>query len=134
MTQRWKRWLSRLAIVVAVAALGGAAFALFQAAAFDASVDKVYAIAPLDIQAMNDPAVIARGKHLVQSHGGCLECHGHDLGGKPSEDLGLIGVVPAPNLTTGKGGVLGRCDPRSSRQSPGAGEPDTARERARGGQ
>lgn len=88
--------------------LGAAAFMLVQAAAFDASVDHVYAIPPLPIHAVHDPAVIARGKHLVESQGGCLECHGRDLGGKPGEDLGPLGEVPAPNLTSGRGGVAGR--------------------------
>ena len=108
MTKLWKKVLLGLAITIAVIAIGGAGFAMFQAAAFDASVEKDYAIPALDIHAVNDPEVIARGKHLAESHGGCIECHGQDLGGKPGEDLGPLGIVPAPNLTTGKGGVGGR--------------------------
>jgi mono/diheme cytochrome c family protein len=103
-----KKLFLGLAVVVVLAAVSGAAVAMFQASAFDASIDKVYAIAPLELHAVTDPVVVARGKHLVESLGGCAECHGADLGGKPSEDLGPIGVVPAPNLTSGKGGVGGR--------------------------
>jgi mono/diheme cytochrome c family protein len=103
-----KRLFLGLAIVIVLITVGGVAFALFQASAFDASVNNVYAIAPLDVHAVEDPAVIARGKHLVDSLGGCSECHGTDLGGKPGENLGPIGVVPGPNLTTGKGGVTGK--------------------------
>jgi cytochrome c553 len=105
---RWKKLLLGLAITIAVIALGGVAFAMVQAAAFDASVSKDYGIAPLEIHALSDPAVIARGKHLAESYGACVECHGHDLGGKPGEDIGPLGVIPAPNLTTGKGGVGAR--------------------------
>jgi cytochrome c553 len=97
-----------LAVFVVLVAIGGAGFAWFQASAFDASLSKVYDIAPPDIHAVNDPAVIERGKHLVESIGGCGECHGKDLGGKDGEVMGPIGKVNGANLTTGKGGVAGR--------------------------
>ncbi|HKP58636.1 MAG TPA: cytochrome c [Polyangiales bacterium] len=100
-----KKLFIGLGIVVVLVALGGGAFALVQASAFDASLNKVYDIAPLQLQAVNDPAVIERGKHLVESIGGCGECHGKDLGGKEGEEMGPIGKVDAPNLTSGKGGV-----------------------------
>ena len=103
-----KKLMWALAGAVLLVVVGAAAFAFVQAAAFDASVNKVYPIPELDIRAVSDEAVIARGKHLVESIGGCLECHGRDLGGHPSEDLGPIGVVPAPNLTTGRGGIAAR--------------------------
>jgi mono/diheme cytochrome c family protein len=83
--------------------LGGFVYA--QVAAFDASIGKVYAIAPPALRASTDPAVIARGKHLADSIGGCVGCHGADLGGKPGDPMGPIGVVNAPNLTAGKGGA-----------------------------
>jgi cytochrome c553 len=104
----WKKVLLSLGILVVVAALGGGAFVLFQVLAFDASMNKDYGIEPLDFHASTDPAIIARGKHLAEANGGCMECHGSDLGGKPSEDLGPIGSMPAANLTSGNGGVAGR--------------------------
>ena len=100
----WKKLLA----VPALAALSGGAFALVQAWAFDASVDKDYGIAPVDIRAVTDPTVVARGKHIAETFGGCLGCHGDDLGGKAGEDIGPLGDVPAPNLTSGRGGVAGR--------------------------
>jgi mono/diheme cytochrome c family protein len=100
-----KKVLLGLALVLGLVVVGAAGFAMFQASAFDASMEKVYDIAPLEIHASTDPAVIERGKHIVDSLGGCGECHGADLGGKPSEDFGPLGVVPGPNLTSGKGGV-----------------------------
>lgn len=102
-----KKVLLGLAAVLILAVVGGAGFGMFQASAFDASMNKVYDIAPPEIHASTDPAVIERGKHIVDSLGGCAECHGKDLAGKPGEDFGPIGVVPAPNLTSGKGGVAG---------------------------
>ncbi len=111
-----KKVLLGLAAVLGLVVVGGAGFAMFQASAFDSSMDKVYDIAPPDIHASTDPAVIDRGKHIVESVGGCGECHGKDLGGKPGEKMGPIGVLPAPNLTSGKGGVASQyTDPQFAR-------------------
>jgi mono/diheme cytochrome c family protein len=65
-------------------------------------LDKVYAIAPLDnIVRSNDPAVVARGKHLAFSLAGCSmkDCHGPDLGGGKVTDAGPVGTMVAPNIT-----------------------------------
>ena len=43
----------------------------------------------------------ARGRHLAESIGGCLGCHGPDLAGALVEDLGPVGVIYAPNITQG---------------------------------
>jgi mono/diheme cytochrome c family protein len=100
-----KKALLGLGALIAVMLLGAGGFAIAQGSAFDASMEKVYEIAPLDIHASSDPAVIARGRHLAESMGGCLSCHGDDLGGKPGEPMGPLGVLHGANLTTGKGGV-----------------------------
>src|SRR4051812_23784933 len=102
-----RRLFLGLAVIIVLVSVGGAGFALFEASAFNASAEKVYDFAPPDVHAVNDPAVIERGKHLVDSLGGCRECHGADLGGKTGDDVGPIGVLHAPNLTTGKGGIGG---------------------------
>ncbi len=60
------------------------------------------------IVASTDSAVVARGEHIASSFGGCLECHGEGLRGGLVEDIGPIGVISAPNLTRGKGGVGAR--------------------------
>jgi mono/diheme cytochrome c family protein len=54
------------------------------------------------------PAVLARGKHLVEAVSKCAECHGSDLGGRLFIDAGPLGQVYASNLTAGRGGVMGR--------------------------
>ena len=53
----------------------------------------------------DDGASVARGEHLVRSVGSCTLCHGDDLGGAVYADMGPIGVVAGPNLTTGDGGI-----------------------------
>ena len=46
----------------------------------------------------------AAGKHLA-TISSCTSCHGADLSGAAFVDEAPIGYVPAPNLTTGLGGV-----------------------------
>lgn len=101
----WKRVLKWIGIGLAVLVAIGIGFTYVQAAAFDASVRKVYDVPPLAISASTDPAVIERGKHLAESLGGCKACHGEDLGGKEGEAMGPIGQLHGANLTMGKGGV-----------------------------
>jgi mono/diheme cytochrome c family protein len=94
--------------LLAVLLLGAFGFAATEAAVFDSSLKKVYAVAPPLLSASTDTAVIARGKHLAESIGGCIGCHGPDLGGKPGKDMGPIGLLHVPNLTRGQGGVGSR--------------------------
>lgn len=58
------------------------------------------AAAPLD-----DPAVLARGRHLGENIAHCAGCHYPDLGGGEFINEPAFAVLPAPNLTTGEGGV-----------------------------
>ena len=66
---------------------------------------RVYDVSPLDVEAVADSITLARGRHLAESIGGCIGCHGDGLGGNRVEDLGPLGVIQAPNLTRGVGGV-----------------------------
>jgi mono/diheme cytochrome c family protein len=52
-----------------------------------------------------DSATIARGAHVGQSFGGCVECHGENLAGRMVLDDPAIGRVYGANLTRGKGGI-----------------------------
>lgn len=105
MVKRILRWAG---IGLVVVLLAGGAFVYAQASAFDGSLDQVYDIEVKGIAASADPVVIARGKHLAESLGGCTSCHGADLGGKPGEPMGPLAVLHGPNLTSGKGGVATR--------------------------
>jgi cytochrome c553 len=54
-----------------------------------------------------DPASIALGEHVAAIKG-CGDCHGKDFGGNVVIDDPGLGYIAAPNLTTGKGGLLTR--------------------------
>lgn len=93
------RWLG-VALVAAAAALGG--YVWVECARFDASMEKVYAVATPDISRSTDPAVIARGKHLAESVAGCAakDCHGADFGGGAAVTMGPLGRFCGPNITS----------------------------------
>jgi hypothetical protein len=97
-----KRILLGTAAVVVV--LGGSvgAYAALQGARFDASMDAVYDVPVPKVERSTDPAVLARGRHIVESFGGCAgrQCHGADLAGGVPIEVGPIGVFAAPNITT----------------------------------
>jgi cytochrome c553 len=86
-------------VVLVVASVGG--YVLFQVRAFDASVARVHDVALPQVRTSDDPEVLARGKHLVHSIGGCTagECHGADLAGGETLEMGPVGVISGPNIT-----------------------------------
>lgn len=97
-----KKVLVGVGAVVGVGALGLGGFMFMNVRAFDASMDKVYDQKPLDeIKRSMDPAVIARGKHLVDGVAGCSgkDCHGKDLAGGNPLKMGPLGTLSGPNLT-----------------------------------
>jgi len=99
------RALKLIAAALLVGCVGFAGFVLVQVRAFDASVAQDYGVAPVGVSRSSDPAVLARGEHLARSYGGCVSCHGADLGGGEPEEMGPVGTFVGPNLTTGEGGV-----------------------------
>ena len=96
-----KRILLGILAIVLVVVSGGAIYACVQSSAFDASMDKVYTVAPLPLARSNDPAVIARGKHLVEAVAACAgaKCHGPDLAGGEALTMGPLGTLTGPNIT-----------------------------------
>lgn len=88
---------------------GLAAVILLAAAAVygfsEARYQRMYAVAPRQVAIPADGASIARGGHIVQSFGGCVECHGENLAGKMVVDEPALGRIYGANLTRGKGGV-----------------------------
>jgi hypothetical protein len=104
MKPRIKKALLGIAAVMGVGVLGAASFVTTQVMAFDASMQKVYDTPPVDsIKASTDPAILARGKHLVHGIAGCAanDCHGPDLAGGDVTSMGPIGTMSAPNITPG---------------------------------
>jgi hypothetical protein len=100
-----KRWLKRigggLLAVVGVVVVVGGIYVRREVSAYNASIEKVYDLAPLPLTRSADPAVVARGKHLAFSLMGCAlnDCHGPDLGGGKVTDGGPVGTMVAPNIT-----------------------------------
>jgi cytochrome c553 len=98
------KWIKRIAlglvslVVLAVATVFGVS---------EARMRKTYDVAAFNgLTVTKDPAQIARGQHLVTAVAKCVDCHTADLGGKVFIEPGPMGTVIAPNLTTGRGGVL----------------------------
>ena len=67
----------------------------------------------LAVETVNVPTdgdAVARGKHIATIWA-CSRCHGEDLSGRMITNdplsglLPLLGTIPAPNLTSGKGGI-----------------------------
>src|SRR5579885_1095420 len=78
-----KRVLKVVALVVGLVVVGGGTFVYVECSKFDSSMEKVYDVPVPNVTRSTDPAVIARGDHLVHSIAGCgvSGCHGTDLAG-----------------------------------------------------
>jgi mono/diheme cytochrome c family protein len=63
-----------------------------------------YPVPDETFSAPTDSGTVAQGRRLATLHG-CTDCHVGDLGGKVLVPGGAFGLVPAPNLTRGVGGV-----------------------------
>lgn len=100
-----KKILLGFAALVALALIGGGGYVGCQVSRFNSSMTMQYDVPVPEITLSSDPAVLARGQHLAESIGACIDCHGPDLSGKEMADMGPVGVVRAPNITTGKGGA-----------------------------
>lgn len=98
-----KRVLKGLGLLIVVVLVAGGAFVGIQINSFNRSVKKVYDVKLPALAASTDAAVIARGKHIAESLGGCAlgDCHGADLAGGKLLDIGPIGKLQAPNITPG---------------------------------
>jgi hypothetical protein len=96
-----KKILKIVVLLFALLVVGVAGFAGFEVMRFDASMKKVYSIPVPNITRSTDPAVIERGNHLAHSVAACAtrDCHGADLGGGQTIDIGPLGRMTGPNLT-----------------------------------
>lgn len=105
-----KVWTKRVGIgvgsLVLLALVGGGTYAGCSSRAYDESMSKVYDVPIPAVTRTADPAVIARGKHLVEATTGCAtaDCHGVDLGGGRPLSMGPAGTFVGPNVTSA--GVL----------------------------
>jgi len=102
-----KRILKVVGIVIVVALVGGGAWIGYQVHAYNASMARTYDLPLPTIARSADPAVLERGKHIVESIGACSskDCHGSDLGGGDAIKMGPLGSMQAPNISaSGRGG------------------------------
>jgi mono/diheme cytochrome c family protein len=101
--KRVKKVLLGLLAAIAVAIVCFGVYAYAKCAEFDASMDKVYDVPVPTVARSTDPAVLARGKHLVEAMYPCVvsKCHGKDLGGGETLLMGPLATFTAPNITAG---------------------------------
>ena len=64
-----------------------------------------WAVTPDAVTVPSDAAAVARGQHLAESVSPCIGCHTPNLGGDYLINDPSFVVLPAPNLTAGKGGI-----------------------------
>lgn len=108
MKKKLKRIAFGLSGLLAVAAFTIGGYAYSQGSSFDDSLQKVYSIPVRPLKAEPSMENIARGKHLAESLGGCAlgECHGSNLAGGTTIELGPVGTIGAPNITQGGLGAV----------------------------
>lgn len=96
------KWLGFLLISVFILA---AALLLSINASFKTKKEKKYTIDTLEQWDIDrtDRAVVEGGR--LVTFRGCVDCHGKDLAGKIMIDDPAIGIVVAPNITKGEGGL-----------------------------
>jgi cytochrome c5 len=97
-----KKVLIAVGALLALVVVAVASYAGVQISRFDASMDKVYDVPVPQVVRSTDEAVIARGKHLVGAVGACTSrlCHGADLGGGPTTEMGPVMSFAAPDITS----------------------------------
>lgn len=68
--------------------------------------NQTYEVDVPSLKIPTDEATVARGEHLVTAVAHCGYCHGLDLAGDIVEnDPNTVGLIVAPNLTAGEGGI-----------------------------
>ncbi|MDA1189424.1 MAG: c-type cytochrome [Chloroflexi bacterium] len=70
----------------------------------NSKVNKSYTIEAA-VTVPDDQISIERGRHLVETIGLCVECHGDDLAGDLLSDDPVFGTIAPRNLTSGQGGI-----------------------------
>ncbi|HEX6387413.1 MAG TPA: cytochrome c [Anaerolineae bacterium] len=96
-----RKWLKALAILLGLPlVVVGCTYGVSELL-----LNRVYRIPDDNLTIPTDPAAVERGRHLVETIGACQDCHGHSLSGDLWLDEPLLGVIPAANLTPGKGGI-----------------------------
>lgn len=69
-------------------------------------LNQQYNVQPEAVAVPTSAEGVARGEYLVSIFG-CHDCHGDNLAGGPLIDDSAVAILPAPNLTSGQGGIGG---------------------------
>jgi cytochrome c553 len=101
--KRVLRWLLILVGIVVAAALALIGYVFFASSRL---MGRTYVVQVPAVTVPSDANSLARGKYLFEKVALCSDCHEKDLGGKAIVDNFVIGRLVAPNLTSGKGGIL----------------------------
>lgn len=75
---------------------------------FFISQSRLYHVYDTNVPAVSipdSPEAVERGRYLVSTVAGCVDCHGQDYGGGTFIDDPMVGGFFGPNLTSGQGGV-----------------------------
>ncbi len=115
MSPKVQSLLKTVGIAVAAVVAAGAGYVDCTVANFNESLDKVYDVPLPAIARSADPAVLARGKHLVETLGGCASshCHGANLAGGEPIVMGPLGTASRRT-----GVPCASCPSRTSRGFP----------------
>jgi len=98
--------MNRKAKIILAILLGGpVVLVLLVYVVSEIQLNRVYTIPETNLIIPDDEASLARGQHLVETVGGCEDCHGYALGGRLEFDNPYMGTLVAPNLTSGQGGI-----------------------------
>lgn len=98
------RWTSYL--IGGVLGVGVLALAIVYGAT-EYQMSRHYEVPAVALNLRQDPATIARGKHIATIRG-CTDCHGGNLAGTQFLDVPMLGRVYASNLTRGENGAAQR--------------------------
>ncbi len=91
-----------LAVLVGLVVIG--VIAIFVAS--NGRLNEQYNVQPETVAIPTNAEGVARGEYLVSIFG-CQDCHGENLAGGPMIDESAVAILPAPNLTSGQGGIGG---------------------------
>ncbi len=92
-----------LGLVVVLVVAGVA----FLALGSRARLSKMFAVPAHSLEIPGDAASVERGRHRASAVLACNSCHADDFGGAAFFDAQPMGSLPAPNLTSGRGGIGG---------------------------
>lgn len=97
------KWTGIVLGALVLLLVAGYAFIHFK---MEASIDKTYVVQVKPLAIPDDSTAYAMGKHVAEVRG-CMGCHGADLGGGMAffDESTPLGVLYAPNITGGKGGI-----------------------------